>query len=227
MNICHVERVTHRVRCVLIFKCSHSASQMSTKCTWECICFFSTQAITLSLNIGCAKQSFFLLAQTQFLLHLFISFLCLSHLHSWISLDTVCSSNVSRRPSSSSPPAFTPWGSFTEVRAGLWKHSLCLLPQLDRPFILDNATATDEGNGECQSVSWCLCLHKHKIYWLDIKQMEGETMRHRNEELKQIQIWVFVFLLKREELLLCPKAWLFFFPATLTSLVRGFTLSYK
>lgn len=34
-NICLVERTTYQVHCVLIFKCSHPVSQMSTKSMWE------------------------------------------------------------------------------------------------------------------------------------------------------------------------------------------------
>lgn len=131
LNICLVERTTYQVHCVLIFKCSHPVSQMSTKSMWEWMHMLLQHTSYNPQSQHKLRQAiifFSLLAQTQFCLHLFVPLLRLSHLHSWILLDTGCSSNVRCRPSPASPPAFTPWGSFTKTRAGLQKHSLCLLP---------------------------------------------------------------------------------------------------
>lgn len=120
----------HRVQCVLIFKWSHPVSQLRTKSMWEYTCFsFSTQAITCSLNTSCAKQFFFLSVGTNTLSPspLRISFMSVT----FTQLDLTGHSLFQERqpqPPSPSPPAFAPWGSFTEILAGLQKHSLCLLP---------------------------------------------------------------------------------------------------
>lgn len=91
-NICLVERTTYRVHCVLIFKCSHPVSQMSTNSMWECTCSFGTQAITRQAIL------FSLYWHKRFCLHLFISLLRLSHLDSWISLDTALATAAAGPP---------------------------------------------------------------------------------------------------------------------------------
>lgn len=173
----------HRVQCVLIFNWSHLVSQLRTKSMWECTCFsFSynlqsqhklCQAVLFSL---CWHKHTFTFT-SSYLFHVCHIYTAGSH---W-TLSVPATSAAALLPFPSCPPAFSPWGSLTGILSGLQKHSLCLLPKLDSPFILDNATASDEGSRECQSGSWCLYLHKHKIYWWNIKQMVGKVMRHSNE----------------------------------------------
>lgn len=142
---------------------------------------------------------------TPFCPHPFVSPLCLSNLRSCVSLDPGCSSSIHSRPCLTSPPALT-------LESLAEKHSSCLLPWPGSPFILDNAAASDEGNWECQSVSWCLCLHKHKICRLDTKQMKWMVKSWVIEICAKIITSTGCHLCPPTpwEWLLCPWAWLLF-----------------
>lgn len=94
-----------------------------------------------------------------------------------VSLWTLAAPAASTAGPASLPLLLLPWNPWQKHRQ---KHSLCL-PWPGSPFILDNAAASDKGNRECQSVSWCLCLHKYKICRLDTKQMEGKILTHGNK----------------------------------------------
>lgn len=129
MNICLVERTTSRVLCVLIFKCSYPVSQMSTKSTWEGTCFSGAQAITHDLSMSCAKQFFSLSSglNTVLPLPLHISFTFVT----FTQLDLTGHWLFQQHPLRDLlpfPSCFHAWGSFTEARAVMWRHSLYLLP---------------------------------------------------------------------------------------------------
>lgn len=113
INICLVERTTFRVHCVLVSKCSHPVSQKSTKSMWEYTSFFSTQAITHSLNTSWAKQLFFFFVistgtNTPFCPHPFVSPLCLSNLAA-VSLWTLAAPAASTAGPASLPLLLSPW----------------------------------------------------------------------------------------------------------------------
>lgn len=107
-----------------------------------------------------------------------LSLLYVCQIHAAVSHWTLAVPAASTAGPASLPLLLWPWSPWQKCRQ---KHLLCLLPWPGSPFILDNAAASDEGSQECQSVSWCLRLHKHKICRLDTKQMEGRILSHRNK----------------------------------------------